>query len=135
MRADIERSSVDGSVFRAIGIISRWVVGLAVLATVVALVAWGPAVAIGAAAGGALAATEWVLSAAIARRVAASDSSRARVLWALLFVFKSVATFGSAGLCLLFLDPRGLALGFGSLIVGVIAGAIEAQIRSSSSTR
>lgn len=135
MRTDAEHAAVDGSVLRAIAIISRWVVGLAVLLTVVALVVWGPDVAIGAAAGGALASTEWVLSAAIARRVAATSGPRARVLWALLFVSKSMATFGTAGLCLLLLDPRGLALGFGALILGVIAGAFEAQLRASRAPR
>lgn len=133
MEADAERgraaAAADRSVHRAIAIISRWVVGLSLLLVGVAFFAWGAGAALGAAAGGALASTEWVLSAAIGRRVAAAGD-RTRVVWALLFAVKSVATFGSAALSLLFLDARGLALGFGALAVGLIGGAIEAQLRA-----
>jgi hypothetical protein len=125
-----ESVEVDSSVFRTIGIIARWVIGFTLLFIFVAFARWGDAAALGAMVGGGLASIEWGLSAYIGRRISKS-SGRTRTLWTLSFVVKSFVTFGCAGLALFYLDPRGLALGFGALFMGAILGALETQVRVS----
>lgn len=124
----------SSSITRVIDIVSRWVVGLALAFTLFAFAEWGVSAALGALAGGGLASIEWILSGRIGQRISKSEGA-ARILFTLSFVVKSALTFGAAALALFHLDPRGLALGFGSLFAGVILGALEAQYRASRAER
>ncbi len=125
-----ESAEIDSSVFHAIRIISRWVIGFALVFVFIADVRWGRSAALGAAVSGGLASLEWLLSAYIGRRIATSEDG-ARTRWTLLFVVKSITIFVCAIFALFYLDPRGLAFGFGALFAGALVGALEAQFRAS----
>jgi dipeptide/tripeptide permease len=129
MTADAQGSrAADTLTWRAVGMVSRWVVVLALGASVAAFLGWGVDRGIGVAAGGALASAWWTVSSVLARRIARAEE-RASVGWSVFFAAMTGVALLAAAILLMVVDTSGLAIGFGTLVVGVIAGAIEAHVR------
>lgn len=128
MPGDVEDDRV---VARAVRAVTRWIAVFAVLAVAGTAAALGSDAAIGALGGGALALGLWTSAAAIGRRGRAAGEG-ARMGWALGFVVQTGLVVLAAVALLLTAEPTGLFLGFGALLAGVLAGAIESGLRDRS---
>lgn len=128
MSATARSGASDAMTTGAIAIVSRWVVGVAVVLAIGALVLDGPARALGVAGGGLLASVTWLGSALCATRLAAAEGG-ARLGWSLAFTIVCSLAVGGAVLLLVLTDGGSAAIGFGALVIGVIGGAIESWAR------
>lgn len=103
------------------------VVGASVLLTLATLLLGGVTMAIGAAAGGALAVVNWYAMRFVGRRLVIAND-KGRMVWGGLLGVKMLALMIIAWAVLAtgVVDPMGFSVGLGSLVVGILAGAFHA---------
>ena len=108
-----------------------YVAGSAVLLTIVAFIAAGPATGSGAVVGGLFATGNWYAMRWLVQRILTSND-RGKMIWGSLLTLKMSAILGVVWLILAtgWVEPAGFAIGLSGLVLGGVVGGLHLSLTS-----